>query len=57
MVLKRGIPTMFKKPICKHKPVLDNINNGILQAFQLIVLDKYLLGVLNPSPVSQHALT
>ena len=57
MVLKRGIPTMLKKPICKHKPVLDNINNGILQVFQLIVLDKYLLGVLSPSPVSQHALT
>ena len=33
----------------------NNYNN--LQAFQLIVLARYLLGVPNPSPVSQHALT
>ena len=32
-------------------------NNNDLQAFQLIVLARYLLGVPNPSPVSQHALT
>ncbi len=32
-------------------------NNNNLQAFQLIVLAIYLLGVPNPSPVSQHALT
>ena len=32
-------------------------NNNNLQAFQLIVLARYLLGVPNPSPVSQHALT
>ena len=32
------------------------INNN-LQAFQLIVLARYLLGVPKPSPVSQHALT
>ena len=31
-------------------------NNNKLQAFQLIVLARYLLGVRNPSPVSQHAL-
>ena len=41
--------------------VLDSVsqdnNNGNLQAFQLIVLARYLLGVPNPSPVSQHALT
>ena len=35
----------------------NSSNNNILQAFQLIVLAKYLLGVPNPSPVSQHALT
>ena len=33
------------------------IMNSNLQAFQLIVLAGYLLGVPNPSPVSQHALT
>ena len=32
---------------------LDNNNNNNLQAFQLIVLARYLLGVPNPSPVSQ----
>ena len=32
-------------------------NNNNLQAFQLIVLARYLLGVPNPSPVSQHART
>ena len=31
-------------------------NNDDLQAFQLIVFARYLLGVPNPSPVSQHAL-
>ena len=35
----------------------DNSNNDNLQAFQLIVHARYLLGVPNPSPVSQHALT
>ena len=30
---------------------------SFLQAFQLIVLARYLLGVPNPSPVSHHALT
>ena len=30
-------------------------NNNNLQAFQLIVLARYLLAVPNPSPVSQHA--
>ena len=34
----------------------DNNDNN-LQAFQLIVLARYLLGVPNPSPVSQHTLT
>ena len=38
-----------------HQP--DNNNNNNLQAFQLFVLARYLLGVPNPSPVSQHALT
>ena len=33
------------------------IINKNLQAFQLIVLARYLLNVPNPSPVSQHALT
>ena len=32
--------------------IIDNNNN--LQAFQLIVLAKYLLGVPNPSPVSPN---
>ena len=40
-----------------HKQPGPNNNNNDLQAFQLIVLAKYLLGVPNPSPVSQHALT
>ena len=40
----------------KSKCVINNNNNN-LQAFQLIVLARYLLGVPNPSPVSQHALT
>ena len=35
----------------------NNNNNNDLQAFQLIVLARYLLGVPDPSPVSQHALT
>ena len=35
--------------------VYNNHNNN-LQAFQLIVLARYLPGVPNPSPVSQHAL-
>ena len=35
----------------------NNNNNNNSQAFQLIVLARYLLGVPNPSPVSQHALT
>ena len=32
-------------------------NHNTLQAFQLIVLAGYLLGVPKPSPVSRHALT
>ena len=32
-------------------------NNNNLQAFQQIILARYLLGVPNPSPVSQNALT
>ena len=35
----------------------SNNNNNNLQAFQLIVLARYLLGVPKPSPLSQHALT
>ena len=35
----------------------DSDNNDTLQLFQLIVLARYPLGVLKPSPVSQHALT
>ena len=35
----------------------NNNNNNNLQAFQLIVLARYVLGVPDPSPVSQHALT
>ena len=38
--------------MCSH----TNSNNN-LQVFQLSVLARYLLGVPNPSPVSQHALT
>ena len=34
--------------------VLTNHNNTNLQAFQLLVLARHLLGVPNPSPVSQH---
>ena len=41
--------------------VLDSVSqdndNSNLQAFQLIVLARYLLGVPKPSPVSQRALT
>ena len=36
---------------------MTNNNHNNLQAFQLIVFAGYLLGVPNPSPVSQHALT
>ena len=44
-------------PCClQHHSEITNNNNN-LQAFQLIVLARYLLGVPNPSPVSQHALT
>ena len=32
-------------------------NNNNLQALQLTVLARYLLGVPNPTPVSQHVLT
>ena len=35
----------------------NNNNNNNLQVFQLFVLARYLLGVPNPSPVSQRALT
>ncbi len=40
---------------CLHND--NNTNNNNLQAFQLIVLARYLLGVPKPSPVSRHALT
>ena len=35
----------------------NNNNNNNLQAFQLVALAGYLLGVPNPSPVSRDALT
>ncbi len=45
--------------MCTHAPSCNTfqqqIYNDDLQAFQLIVLARYLLGVPNPSPVSQHA--
>ncbi len=40
--------------VVQHERILSNINNNNLQAFQLIVFARY---CLNPSPVSQHALT
>ncbi len=43
-----------------HDAAEHNNNNNVInriQAFQLIIFVRYLLGVPNPSPVSQHALT
>ena len=47
---KVSVSTMLPKKKKKKK-------NNNLQAFQLIVLARYLLSVPNPSPLSQHALT
>ena len=43
----------------RSRKLLSHCNNIIinLQAFQLIILARYLLGVPNPSPVSHHALS
>ena len=53
---KVSVSTMLPKKKKKKKKKKKNNNNN-LQAFQLIVLARYLLSVPNPSPLSQHALT
>ena len=50
-----GLVNITSAACYTHTLIHNNTTN--LQAFQLIVLARYLLGVPNPSPVSQHALT